>query len=72
MVNRIAFGTAENVAETIATLNRVIAAHVPCARCELALDADDVNLIKINDESYTVMCGHCVVLAQYPEEVSDE
>lgn len=54
--------------EVLAVLDTAIALSEPCSGCDMPLYADDVNRITINNEPEQVMCGHCALLAQFPED----
>ena len=52
----------------IRLLDEAIAASEPCEECEATLTADDCNLVTVEDNPEKILCGHCAMFAQYPED----
>ncbi|MXZ44671.1 MAG: hypothetical protein F4Z01_06840 [Gammaproteobacteria bacterium] len=53
--------------EVLSVLDEAIAQSEPCQECETELTAETFHLLTIDDNPEQILCGHCAMLAQYPE-----
>ena len=53
--------------EVLRVLDESITQSEPCEECSAELTIEDCHLVTIEENPEKILCGHCAMLAQYPE-----